>query len=90
MSIYYKYATYGSKLAVLYYIDDCIYWYTPEELGNWFVGTFLNIFHLNFLGYAHWFVSIRISQLKYHYITVYKDRYSTPDVSNYLEIATIK
>ena len=25
MSIYYKYAPYGSKIVVLYYIDDCVY-----------------------------------------------------------------
>ena len=34
MSIYYKYAQYGSKMVVLYYIDDCVYWYTSEALGN--------------------------------------------------------
>ena len=28
MSIYYKYATYGSKIVVLSYVDDCVYWYT--------------------------------------------------------------
>ena len=28
MSIYYKYAPYGSKIVVLYYVDDCVYWYT--------------------------------------------------------------
>ena len=33
ISIYYKYAPYGSKLFVLYYVDDCVYWYTSEELG---------------------------------------------------------
>ena len=27
MSIYYKYAPYGSKIVVLYYVDDCFYWY---------------------------------------------------------------
>ena len=30
MSIYYKYATDGSELVVLYYVDDCVYWYTSE------------------------------------------------------------
>ena len=28
MSIYYKYAPDGSKIVVLSYIDDCVYWYT--------------------------------------------------------------
>ena len=30
MSLYYKYAPGGSKLAVLYYVDDCLYLYTYE------------------------------------------------------------
>ena len=33
MSIYYKYAPYGTKIVVLYYVDDCVYWYTSESLG---------------------------------------------------------
>ena len=32
MSIYYKYATDGSKIVVLSYVDDCVYWYTNEDL----------------------------------------------------------
>ena len=32
MSIYYKYSPDGSKLVVLSYFDDCVYWYTSEEL----------------------------------------------------------
>ena len=38
-SIYYKCATYASKLVVLSYVDDCEYWNTSEELGKWFVDT---------------------------------------------------
>ena len=54
MSIYYKYAPYGSKMVVLSYVDDCVYWYTTEDIGNWFVDTLGNIFHVNFFGYSHW------------------------------------
>ena len=64
MSIYYKYAPDGSKIVVLSYVDDCVYWYTNEYLGKWFVDTPGNRFHVNLLGFAHWFMSIRISQLK--------------------------
>ena len=39
MYIYYKYAPYGSKIVVLYYGDDCVYCYTSETLGKWFVHT---------------------------------------------------
>ena len=28
MSIYYKYTPDGSKMVVLSYVDDCLYWYT--------------------------------------------------------------
>ena len=30
MSIYYKYAPDGSKLVVLFYVDDCVYFYISE------------------------------------------------------------
>ena len=32
MYIYYKYAPYGSKIVVLSYVDDCVYWYTNEYI----------------------------------------------------------
>ena len=32
MSIYYKYAQDGSKIVVLSYGGDCVYWYTSEVL----------------------------------------------------------
>ena len=49
MSIYYKYAQYGSKIVVLSYVDDCVYWYYYEALGKWFVDTLGKRFHVNFL-----------------------------------------
>ena len=60
MSVYYKYAPDGSKIVVLSYVDDFVYWYTNEDLGKCFVDTLEKRFHVNFLGYAHWFMSIRI------------------------------
>ena len=54
MSIYYKYAPDGSTFFVLFYVDDCVYWFTNEDLGKWFVNTLGKIFHVNFLGYSHW------------------------------------
>ena len=56
MFIYYKYAPYGTEIVVLSYVDYCVYWYTSEALGKCFVETLGNIFHMNFLGYAHWFM----------------------------------
>ena len=53
MSIYYKYASDGSKQIVLSYVDDCLYWYTNEDPGKWFVDTLGKRLHVDFLGYAH-------------------------------------
>ena len=39
ISIYYKYAPDGSNIFVLSHVDDCVYWYTNEDIGKWFVGT---------------------------------------------------
>ena len=48
------------------------------------------IFHVNFLGYAYWFMSIRISQMNNHSISVDQDRYDTFIVAKYLDTATVK
>ena len=48
------------------------------------------IFHVNFLGYAHWFVSIIISQMKDNSISVDQAKYSTSIVAKYLDTATVK
>ena len=77
MSIYNKYAPDGSKKFVLSYIGDCDYWYTNEDIEKWFVDTLGKRFHVNFLGYAHWFMPIRISQLRNHSIYVDQVRYAT-------------
>ena len=90
MSIYYKYAPDRSRIVVLSYVDDCVYWYTNEDLGKWFVDTLGKRFHVKFLGYAHWFSSIRISQLKDHSIYVDQARYATSIVAKYLDTATVK
>ena len=71
MSIYYNYATYGTNNVVLSYVDDCVYCYTYEALGKWFIDILWKAFHVNLLGCAHLFMSIRISQMKDHYISVY-------------------
>ena len=36
MSIHYKYSPDGSKIVVLFYVDDCGYWYTSEALVKCF------------------------------------------------------
>ena len=90
MSIYYNYAPDGSKIVVLYYVDDCVYWYTNEYLGKRFVENVGKRFHVKFLRYSHWFMSIRISKLKYHSIYVDQTGYETSIVAKYLDTATVK
>ena len=53
ISIYYKYAPYGTNIFVLSYVDECVYWYNYEYIGKWFVYDIGKIFHANFLGYAN-------------------------------------
>ena len=69
------------KNVVLSYVDDCVYWYTSEDPGKWFVYTLGKILHVNFLGYAHWFMSIRMSHMKDHSISVDQAIYATSIVS---------
>ena len=45
---------------------------------------------MNFLGYAHWFMSIIISQIRDHSISVDQARYATSIVAEYLDTATVK
>ena len=47
-------------------------------------------FHVNILGYSHWFMPIRISQLKDHSISVDQVRYATSIFAKYLDTATVK
>ena len=75
---------------VLSYSYDCVYCYTSEALVEWFVDNLGKIFHVNFLRYSHWFMSIRISQKKDHSISVDQAIYATYIVSKYLDTATVK
>ena len=90
MSIYYKYAPDVKKTVALSYVDDCVYWYISEALGKWFVDTLGKIFHMNFLGYSHCFISIRIYQMKVHSIYVDQARYDTSVIAKYLYTSTVE
>ena len=83
MSIYYKYAPDGSKI-------DSVYWYTYEIIGKCFVDVLGKRFYVNFLGYAHCFMSTRISQMKDHSISVDQAIYDNSIVEKYLDTATVK
>ena len=65
-------------------------WYKYDELVNWFVYTVVNRFHVKSLGYTHNFMSISISQLKDHYISLDQASYATYVVEKYLDTSTKK
>ena len=90
MSIYYNYAPDGTNIVVLFYVYDCIYWYSYEALGECLADTMGNRYHVNFLRYANWFMSIRISQMKDHSISIYQARYVTSFVAKYLDMPQLK
>ena len=85
MYIYDKYAPYGKKCFVLSCVDNCVYWYTYRAIRKRFVESLGKRLHLNFLGYTHWFMSIIISQMRDHSISVDQDRYATSIVSKYFD-----
>ena len=90
ISIYYNYAQDGTKIVFLYDVTECVYCYTYEALGKWFVDNLRKRFHVNFLGYAHWFMSIIIPQMKDHFIFVNQTRYTTSIIAKYLDNSTVK
>ena len=55
-----------------------------------YIGIQMKRFHVNFLGYAHWFMSIGIYQMKDNSISVDQARYATSIVAKYLDTATVK
>ena len=78
------------KIVDLSYVDDCVYWYTSEATGKWFMDILGKIFHVKFLGYAHWLMLIRISNTKDHSISVDHARYTTSVVAKYFDTDKVK
>ena len=78
-----------NKNCFSFYVYDCVYWYTSEAIGKRFVDNLGKIFHVKFLGYSQWFMSIIIYQIKDHCIYVYQARYATSIVAKYLDIETV-
>ena len=90
MSIYYKHVPDGTMTVGFSYADDCVYWYKSEAVVKWFVDTLGKILYVKFLGYAYWFMSISISQMKDHSISVDQAIYYTSIVAKYLDNAIFK
>ena len=81
---------YGMNNSGKLFVDDCVYWYTSEAIGTWFVDTPGKIFHVKFLVYSHWLISIRISHMRDSSISTDKARYDTYIVANYLDTDAVK
>ena len=75
------------KQKFLSYVDECVYWYTSKALEKYFVDTLVMIFLVSFLGYENWSMSIRISHIKDHSISVDQARYFTSIFVKYLDTA---
>ena len=90
MSIYYKYAPNGTKIVVLSYVDNFVYWYTPEALEKWIVDDLGKILHVKFSGYAHRLISIVTYQMKDYSISLDWYVYATSSVVKYLDTDTVK
>ena len=88
--IYYKYARYETKVVLLSYVEYCVYWYISETIGKCFVEILVKIFNVNFLGCACLFMSIKVSHMKVHYISVDQARYANLIVAKYLDNDTVK
>ena len=90
MSIYYKYTPDGTKIIVLSYVDDCVYWYTYKSPEKTIVDALEKRLHVNFWVYEHWFMSIRIFQMKNHTIYIDLTRYANFIAAKYLDTFTFK
>ena len=77
-------------ISMLSFVDYCVYWFTSEALGKQIVGALGKMFRVEFLGYAHRFMLIRISQIMDQSISVDQARYATSIVAKYLDTAIVE
>ena len=66
-----------------------IFYYAYEAIGKWLVDTLRNILHVNFLVFANCFMSIRVSNLNNHSISLDQYIYATSVVDKYLYDDTV-
>ena len=75
-------------------MENSLHTYFPTSqsgraLGKLFVYTIVNRLRVNFLGFSNCFMSISISRIKDHYISVYQAIYDTSNTAKHLDIATV-
>ncbi|MGH7973945.1 MAG: reverse transcriptase domain-containing protein [bacterium] len=74
----------NSILLVLDYVDDMLYYFsTSKAMEDGFVKELATRFKAEFLGQAHWFLSLQISQSADYSITVDQSRYAKAITARY-------
>ncbi len=77
----------GSKLFLLNYVDDMLYYGTDISLVEEFEKQLGNCFNLELLGQVHWYLGTRIRQLSNFDIELDQHRYCRSIVKKYLDSA---
>jgi hypothetical protein len=75
----------GSKIYLLDYVDDCLYYGTSEASLKIFEKEISARFDLTLMGQAHWYLSTRIQQAENFDITVDQSRYCLSIIRRYLD-----
>ena len=80
----------GSILKFLNYVDDGLFFCTDEDKENEFIMKLKARFQLNYLGQAHWFLGMRITQEGNFDVTLDQSRYTMSIVQRYLFGSNVK
>lgn len=79
-----------SRMYLLNYIDDMLYYGTTEAIVKQFKEQLQQRFNVEFLGQAHWYLATRINQLSNFDIEIDQSRYCMAIIKKYLETAGAK
>ena len=75
----------GSKVYLLDYVDDCLYYGTSDVSLKKFETEISARFDLTLMGQAHWYLSTRIQQSENFDITIDQSRYCLSIIRRYLD-----
>jgi len=82
--LYIKHYGNGATIKLLNYVDDGLFYCTHLNIEEEFLQALKGRFELNFLGQAHWFLGMRITQAGSYNITLDQSRYAKNLVQRYL------
>jgi hypothetical protein len=75
----------GSKVYLLDYVDDCLYYGTNDTTLKEFEVKISGRFDLTLMGQAHWYLSTRIQQSANFDVTIDQSRYCLSIIRRYLD-----